>query len=332
MTLIENQQDNQRSGLTADQFRAIEGAQLGDINDVDINDVINKYIYNQIAEQPSYVEQYKRYLKQRWDVYDIDFTQDYKDWHENMTEAEKNSFLAIASGFHHGERQVEVELPVFMLGGSEDQKLFISSQIEDEARHTVFFDRFYHEAIGLEGDLMDVLDQSFEWVGETFIGPFGLLAYQADALLKNPDDLKLRVQYATNYMLWIEGVLAVSVMQITLRYARQRKVLPGYYAGFTLTARDEARHVQAGLRFLTEALEEDPTLIREVHDTLRTLLLMSSTSSQYVAYEPIGWTRDDVQAMFITQLVRKMNLIGLELPPDLAGMVQNISADNAIGG
>ncbi len=59
---------------------------------------------------------------------------------------------------------------------------------------------------------------------------------------------------------------------------------------------------------------------------------MSSTSSQYVAYEPIGWTRDDVQAMFITQLVRKMDLIGLELPPDLAGLVQNISADNAIGG
>ena len=81
MTLIENQQ----TGLTPDLFRAIEGAQLRDINDVDINDVINKYIYNQIAEQPSYVEQYKRYLKQRWDVYDIDFSQDYIDWHENMS-------------------------------------------------------------------------------------------------------------------------------------------------------------------------------------------------------------------------------------------------------
>jgi ribonucleoside-diphosphate reductase beta chain len=126
MTLIENQQ----TGLTADMFRAIEGAQLRDINDVDINDVINKYIYNQIAEQPSYVEQYKRYLKQRWDVYDIDFSQNYKDWHGNMSEAEKSSFLAIASGFDHGERQVEVEVPVFMLGGSEDQKLFVLSQIE----------------------------------------------------------------------------------------------------------------------------------------------------------------------------------------------------------
>ncbi len=328
MTIAEEKTPTVNAAL----FKEIESAQLQNINDIDIDDVINKYIYEQISEQPSYVEQYKRYLKQRWDVYDIDFTQDYIDWHENMREDEKESFLAIASGFHHGERQVEVELPVFMLGGSEDQKLFISSQIEDEARHTVFFDRFYHEAVGLEGDLMGVLDQSFEWVGETFIGPFGLLAYQADALLKDPDDIHLRVQYATNYMLWIEGVLAVSVMQITLRYARQRKVLPGYYAGFTLTARDEARHVQAGLRFLTEAIESDPTLIRDVHDTLRTLLLMSATSSQYVEYEAIGWTRDDVQAMFMTQLIRKMDLIGLALPPDLASMVGNISADNAIGG
>ncbi len=50
-----------------------------------------------------------------WDVYDLDFSQDKVDWNEKMSEAERNSFLAIASGFHHGERQVEIELPVFIL-------------------------------------------------------------------------------------------------------------------------------------------------------------------------------------------------------------------------
>ena len=318
--------------LNPDLFKQIDVAQMRNINDVSIDDVL-EYLHEQIAEQPDYVEQYQRYLKQRWDVYELDFTQDYRDWHENMTEEEKQSFLSVASGFHHGERQVEVELPVFMLGGSENQKLFISSHIEDEARHTVFFDRFYREAVGLQGtDLMDVLDQSYQWVGETFIGPFGLLAYQANALLKDPENPHLRVQYATNYMLWIEGVLAVSVMQITLSYARKRGVLPGYYAGFTLTARDEARHVQAGMKFLRDSITEDPSLARDLHDTLRTLLLMSSTTSRYVVYEPLGWTRDGVQQMFIKQLTRKLDLVGLDLPPDLAGMVGNISPDNAIGG
>ena len=82
MTVI----DNQPSQLNAELFKEIENAQLSDINNVDINDVINKYIYEQISEQPTYVEQYKRYLKQRWDVYDIDFSQDYIDWHENMSQ------------------------------------------------------------------------------------------------------------------------------------------------------------------------------------------------------------------------------------------------------
>ena len=35
------------------------------------------------------------------------------DWQEKMTEDERRSFIAVASGFHHGERQVEIELPVW---------------------------------------------------------------------------------------------------------------------------------------------------------------------------------------------------------------------------
>src|SRR5688572_33300785 len=69
-----------------------------------------------------------------------------------MTEDERDAFINIASGFHHGERQVEVDLVPFMMAGTEEDKIFISSQIEDEARHTVFFDRFYREVVGLEGD------------------------------------------------------------------------------------------------------------------------------------------------------------------------------------
>src|SRR5258707_12151410 len=98
-----------------------------------------------------------------------------------MTEEERQSFIAVASGFHHGERQVEIELPVFMIGASEEEKLHIAAQIEDEERHTVFFDRFYREGVGLQGgDIMDILDASVPGGSETFVGPVGLPAYQAD--------------------------------------------------------------------------------------------------------------------------------------------------------
>jgi len=310
--------------LTDQQVCQIEGADLAGVLGVDIDDVI-EYVHKDLKSLPGYTTLYRKYLKQRWNVYDLDFTQDKIDWTEKMTEAERQSFLAIASGFHHGERQVEIELPVFMIGAGEEEKLHISAQIEDEARHTVFFDRFYREVVGLQGDdIMDILDASFPWVAETFVGPFGLLAYQADEVRRNPYDERARVRYGTTYFLWIEGVLALSVMKVTLSYARWRGFLPAYYTGFTATCRDESRHVQGGMKYLQDAVRKDPAMIREVHETLRTILILSGVASREVVYEPLGWTEGEVQMLFFQQLGRKLNDVGISLPPDLQAMLGSV--------
>src|SRR5437762_2277227 len=135
--------------LSDAQVREIEDSSLEEVLHVDIDDVI-EYVHKDLRSLPDFTTLYRKYLKQRWDVYDLDFTQDKIDWEEKMTEEERQSFIAVASGFHHGERQVEIELPVFMIGASEEEKLHIAAQIEDEARHTVFFDRFYREVVGLK--------------------------------------------------------------------------------------------------------------------------------------------------------------------------------------
>jgi ribonucleoside-diphosphate reductase beta chain len=284
-----------------------------------------EYVHQGLRKLPDFVTLYKKYLKQRWDVYELDFTQDRIDWIEKMSEDERESFVGIASGFHHGERQVEIELPVFMIGATEEEKLHIAAQIEDEARHTVFFDRFYREVVGIEGaDIMEVLDKSFPWVQETFVGPFGLLAYQADELRRNPYDQRARVRYGTTYFLWIEGVLALSVMKVTLSYARWRGFLPAYYAGFTATCRDESRHVQGGMRFLQDAVRQDPTMLKEIHDTLRTILMISGVSSRKLYYEPLGWTEDEVRVLLIQQLRRKCNDVGISLSQELEDLLVQI--------
>jgi ribonucleoside-diphosphate reductase beta chain len=310
--------------LSDQQVRQIEGADLKEVLDVDIDDVI-EYVHKDMRSLPDYTTLYRKYLKQRWDVYDLDFSQDKIDWTEKMTEPERQSFLAIASGFHHGERQVEIELPVFMIGAGEEEKLHISAQIEDEARHTVFFDRFYREVVGLQGDgIMAILDASFPWVSETFVGPFGLLAYQADEVRKNPYDERARVRYGTTYFLWIEGVLALSVMKVTLSYARWRGFLPAYYTGFTATCRDESRHVQGGMKYLQDAVRKDPTMIKEIHETLRTILTLGKVASREVIYEPLGWTQEEVRMLMNQQLGRKLNDVGISLPPDLQAMVSSV--------
>jgi len=121
--------------LTDKQVREIEESDLSGVLHVDIDDVI-EYVHKDLKSLPDFTTLYRKYLKQRWDVYELDFSQDRLDWREKMTEAERQSFMAIASGFHHGERQVEIELPVFMIGASEEEKLHIAAQIEDEARAT----------------------------------------------------------------------------------------------------------------------------------------------------------------------------------------------------
>jgi ribonucleoside-diphosphate reductase beta chain len=181
----------------------------------------------------------------------------------------------------------------------------------------VFFDRFYREVVGLEGEgIMGVLDASYEWVSEVFVGPFGLLAYLADEVRKDPENQSLRMQYATTYFLWIEGVLALTVMKVTLSYARNRGFLPAYYTGFTATCRDEARHVQFGLRVLREGVHGNPALLRDVHETLSTILSMAGAESREVYYEPLGWTREQLLEQMLTQLTRKVNMMGIGMPPD----------------
>ncbi|GII24708.1 hypothetical protein Pme01_43050 [Planosporangium mesophilum] len=309
----------------------VEKSDLAQIRDLDIDDVID-YVHADLKRLPDYLDLYRRYLRQRWDVYELDFSQDIRDWNTAMTQSERDAFVAISSGFHHGERQVEVELPVFMLGGSEESKIFMSSQIEDEARHTIFFDRFYREVVGLPGEsVQEVLDASFHHVSETFVGPFGLLAYLADELRRDPEDPVSRVRYGTTYFLWIEGVLALSVMKITLTYCRNRGFLPGYYAGFTATCRDEARHVQFGMRFLRDSVAEDPRLLREIHETLRTILTINGATSRRIALESLGWSPEEVRRLMIRQLSMKLNDVGIALPPDLQQMVARIEPELAGG-
>jgi ribonucleoside-diphosphate reductase beta chain len=317
--------------LSDDVMNAVETSELKQIRDIDIDDVLD-YVHRDLKKLPDYEQLYRRYLRQRWDVYDLDFTQDVRDWTEGMSQEERDSFVAISAGFHHGERQVEVELPVFMLGGSEESKIYMSSQIEDEARHTVFFDRFYREVVKMPGStVQEVLDSSFEHVSETFVGPFGLLAYQADDLRRDPEDEAARVRYGTTYFLWIEGVLALSVMKITLSYCRNRGFLPGYYTGFTATCRDEARHVQGGMRFLRDAVQDDPRMLTEIHDTLRTILSINGATSRRIALEALGWSPEEVRRLMIRQLKMKLTDVGISLPPDIQEMVNRIEPELAGG-
>ena len=156
---------DQATGLSEDTTDIIESSELHQLEKVHIDDVI-EYVNDGLRAIPTPLALYKRYLRQRWDVYDLDFTQDAIDWREKMTDEERAVFLRVAQGFHHGERNVEAELPAFMMGAAEEDKIFITSHMEDEARHVQYGMGFLQESVrrdpSLANEIYDMLRIIFD--------------------------------------------------------------------------------------------------------------------------------------------------------------------------
>jgi ribonucleoside-diphosphate reductase beta chain len=78
------------------------------------------------------------------------------------------------------------------------------------------------------------------------------------------------------------------------------------------------------MKYLQDAVRQDPSMVNEIHETLRTILTLAGVASREVIYEPLGWTQDEVKMLFNQQLRRKLNDVGISLPPDLLAMVGSL--------
>src|SRR5919106_74493 len=109
-----------------------------------------------------YAQLYRLWEKQQWRTQDIDFAQDRIDWHERIPEDERFQRMYGLSSFFTGEQRVAEELgPMMRAAPSEEMRIFLCTQIADEARHVAFFNRFYSEVGVLESDnLQDRLEET----------------------------------------------------------------------------------------------------------------------------------------------------------------------------
>ena len=72
-----------------------------------------------------------------------------------MTEDEREFMLFGFSQFFLGEERVTVELLPFAIAApTHEAQAFLTTQISDEAKHMVFFDRFYREVLGMEAETL----------------------------------------------------------------------------------------------------------------------------------------------------------------------------------
>src|SRR5687768_2140184 len=161
----------------------------------------------------SYAELYRLWERQQWSVQDLDFTQDRVDWHERIPEEERYQRMYGLSSFFIGEQRVAAELgPMMRAAPDEEMRIFLCTQIADEARHVAFFDRFYSEVGVLESDDLNArLEETSAHLNPNFGVLFDeMLGSRVDKLARDPQDLETLVEAVTLYHMIIEGMLALT--------------------------------------------------------------------------------------------------------------------------
>src|SRR5689334_15144755 len=223
------------------------------------------------AKLLSYRELYQLWERQHWAVQDLDFTQDRIDWQERIEPDERFQRMYGLSSFFVGEQRVAAELgPMMRAAPDEDMRIFLCTQIADEARHVAFFDRFYSEVGVLEAESLEGrLAETSEHLNPEFTTLFDeLLRERVDRLAAEPGDLEALVEAVTIYHMVIEGMLALTGQHFITDYNERMGTLPGFVKGFTLVARDEHRHVAFGARFLRDMVAREPRFAETIQRVL----------------------------------------------------------------
>jgi ribonucleoside-diphosphate reductase beta chain len=201
-------------------------------------------------------------------------------------------------------------------------RIFLSTQIADEARHVRFFDRFYSEVGVLEG--ADGLAERLRATEANLNDDFGrlfeeMLKERVDRLAAEPEDLVALVEAITLYHMVIEGVLALTGQHFIIGYNEEVGTLPAFVEGFGKVARDEHRHVAFGAKFLTDMAAAD-TRYREA---IQRMLQESLPIAEGVLRPPwapedddeemdlFGVSMAETHAFAAQCLTRRLKVIGL---------------------
>jgi 1,2-phenylacetyl-CoA epoxidase catalytic subunit len=236
-----------------------------------------------IAERITYDDLYRRWEEGNWKATELDFSEDRNGW-ESLNEIQKKSALWMYSMFFYGEDAVADGLsPYIEAAPKEEQKYFLATQQVDEARHAVFFHRFFKEVIGVEGDIATALEFTRSQLGWGYRNVFGRLERMVDELHQDRSLPKF-AQAITLYHMVIEATMAQPGQHFIEDFFAKAGTMPGFSAGMERVSRDEQRHIGFGVKVLSELFRESEECKEAVAELLREVL-------PYVTgvFVPPGW-------------------------------------------
>ncbi len=199
-------------------------------------------------------------------------------------------------------------------------EIFLSTQMVDEARHTVFFERWWREVAGTDARnmsdlLVEIRPEANEGYNTLF---YDRLPSTAQRLASNPKDFDAFVEGVTLYHLVIEATIALTGQRFELEAMREEGLTDrGFYRGFTAIARDESRHVNFGIKVLQDAVREDaqrfaPIIQRTLVECLP--LISGTLDPPDPAYiTEYGHTESEILTYAFESLNKRLRAIGINL-------------------
>jgi ribonucleoside-diphosphate reductase beta chain len=276
-----------------------------------------------VEAAPSYERLFSRWQNQHWNSEQFDFTVDAAQWKSDRFTGDQRAFMEWSfSSFFLGEERVTTELLPFAIAApSHEARAFLATQISDEAKHMVFFDRFYREVLGTDAETLSANVEAQRPKMHAEYGQLfdGILHECAETLRRDPSDMEALVRGVTVYMIVIEGTLALTGARFMIRTLKERDDLPGFRAGFTAVNRDESRHVGFGVKFLADMIKQDERHKRTIQETLQETLPVGTLAlsppmvdDPYDFETPFGYHSSEIFEYAMRSLAKKLAAMGME--------------------
>ena len=235
------------------------------------------------ADQISYEDLYARWEEGNWKATEIDFSEDHKGW-ERLSEIQRKSALWTYSMFFYGEDSVTDNLsPYIDAAPKEEQKYFLATQQVDEARHSIFFHRFFKEVIGAGESIGSTLAYTEAQLGWGYRNVFDRLDRMGEELRRDRSLPKFAQAIALYHMV-VEATLAQPGQHFIEDFFNESGTMPGFSEGMHNVSRDEQRHIGFGVKTLAECFRESEECKAAVAEILREVMRYSMA-----VFVPPGW-------------------------------------------
>ena len=263
---------------------------------------------------------YYRWERQQWEADALDFDDDRADWTERLDADARRSVLAMLSLCQiRGGRAEDLIVPFVDAVPTEEQQVFMTTQLVDGGRRSVFFGRFFGEVVHRRGQGRP---------GETD-GPGtsnGVVDELVDRILVRADEVRTTREVTDGMLVGLmlnsvvlEGVVTTTAERLLVEDLQRADHLVGLRSGLAALVRDQCRHLHFATGFLGRYTDPKDGRAELLQDELSEAIPLverafEAAGRESLDFASLGLRGSDLLATAMDGLARRAQDLGLDLP------------------